>query len=40
MDVSLEFAADDRIAIVLLNGGPVNVLTPELLRAFTDALSD
>jgi enoyl-CoA hydratase len=38
MDVTLDFAADGRLAIVLLDGGPVNVLTPELLRAFTDAL--
>ena len=40
MDVTLELAADGRLAIVLLDGGPVNVLTPELLRAFTDALDE
>jgi enoyl-CoA hydratase len=40
MDVTLEFGADGRLAIVLLDGGPVNVLTPELLRAFTDALDE
>jgi enoyl-CoA hydratase/carnithine racemase len=40
MDVTLEFGADGRLAIVLLDGGPVNVLTSELLRAFTDALDE
>jgi enoyl-CoA hydratase len=40
MDATLDFAADGRLAIVLLDGGPVNVLTPELLRAFTDALDE
>jgi enoyl-CoA hydratase/carnithine racemase len=38
MDVTLEFVADGRLAVLMLDGGPVNVLTPELLRAFTDAL--
>lgn len=34
------FEDGGRIAVVLLDGGPVNVLTPELLRAFTGALDD
>ena len=38
MDVTLELGTDGRVAIVRLDGGPVNVLTPDLLRAFTDAL--
>ena len=40
MDVTLEFSTEGRLAIVLLAGGPVNVLTPELLRGFTDTLDE
>jgi enoyl-CoA hydratase len=39
-DVTLEFDGAGRIAIVLLDGGPVNVLTHELLRAFENALDE
>ena len=40
MSTTLEFEYDGRIAIALLDGGPVNVLTPELLRDLTCALDD
>ena len=38
MNVTLDI--DDRVAIALLDGGPTNVLVPELLREFTCALDD
>src|SRR4051794_14614340 len=38
MSVTLDFDDGGRVAIALLDGGPVNVLTPELLRTLTDAL--
>jgi enoyl-CoA hydratase len=38
VNVTLEF--DDRVAIALLDGGPINVLSPELLRELTCALDD
>ncbi len=40
MNVTLEFQDGGRVAIALLEGGPVNVLSPELLREFTCALDD
>jgi enoyl-CoA hydratase/carnithine racemase len=36
----LTFEDGGRLAVVLLDGGPANVLTPDLLRAFTRALDD
>lgn len=39
-DVTLEFEDGGRIGVVLLHGGPANVLTPDLLRDFTIALDD
>ena len=36
----LTFEDGGRVAVVRLDGGPANVLTPDLLRAFTGALDD
>jgi enoyl-CoA hydratase len=36
--IDLTFEEDGRLAVVLLDAGPVNVLTPDLLFAFADAL--
>jgi enoyl-CoA hydratase/carnithine racemase len=38
--VNVTLDIDDRVAVALLDGGPVNVLGPELLREFTCALDD
>jgi len=38
--VNVTLDIDDRVAVALLDGGPTNVLVPELLREFTCALDD
>jgi enoyl-CoA hydratase/carnithine racemase len=38
--VNVTLDIDDRVAVALLDGGPTNVLVPELLREFACALDD